>query len=118
MTSPGSGEGRTPGPDDFRGDNAHLRRCIEALLALDASGSLVPHGVGGHARGLLTAAYHRLEEKDMRWKAKKNGWRKRFAWLPTKIGDEWIWWEPYESWFMGEFTLVRLPEEATGKDTP
>jgi len=50
----------------------------------------------------------------MRWKAKEDGWRKRFAWLPTKIGDEWIWWEPYESWFMGEFSLVRLPEDVRG----
>lgn len=48
------------GADTFRGDTANLRRSIEALLALDAKGALVPHGIGGHARALLTAAYHRL----------------------------------------------------------
>lgn len=52
----------------------------------------------------------------MRWAAKEDGWRKRFAWLPVKIGDEWIWWEPYESWFMGEFSLVRLPGEEDATD--
>lgn len=49
------------GPDTFGGDTALLRRSIEALLALDADGALMPHGIGGHARKLLTAAYHRLE---------------------------------------------------------
>ncbi|HEY2661822.1 MAG TPA: hypothetical protein VGI79_19030 [Caulobacteraceae bacterium] len=29
---------------------------IDALLAMDADGSLVPHGIGGHARTLLTEA--------------------------------------------------------------
>lgn len=47
-------------PDTFNGDDAHLVRCIEALLSLDATGTLVPHGIGGHARGLLSAAMHRL----------------------------------------------------------
>lgn len=47
-------------PDTFNGDNDHLRECIKALLAMDADGVLVPHGIGGHARALLTAAYHRL----------------------------------------------------------
>lgn len=49
------------GPDTFGGDTALLRRSIEALLALDAENALRPHGIGGHARSLLTAAYHRLE---------------------------------------------------------
>jgi hypothetical protein len=44
----------------FRGDNANLIRSIEALLELDAEGALVPHGVGGHARALLSAAAVRL----------------------------------------------------------
>ena len=48
-------------PDTFRGDTALLRRSIEGLLALDADDALRPHGIGGHARKLLTAAYHRLE---------------------------------------------------------
>lgn len=47
-------------PDTFNGDDAHLVRCIEALLSLDAKNALVPHGIGGHARGLLSAAMHRL----------------------------------------------------------
>ena len=46
--------------DGFNGDNAKLVECIHALLAMDASGSMVPHGVGGHARALLTAAAARL----------------------------------------------------------
>lgn len=50
------------GPDTFNGDTAHLRQSIEALIALDAEGALVPHGIGGHARTLLTAAYHRLAD--------------------------------------------------------
>ena len=46
--------------DEFRGDTASLVRNITALLDLDAQGCLVPHGVGGHARGLLSAAASRL----------------------------------------------------------
>lgn len=48
------------GSDDFNGDTEHLRSCMKALVELDMEGALVPHGIGGHARGLLTAAYHRL----------------------------------------------------------
>lgn len=47
-------------PDTFNGGDAHLVRSIEALLSLDAKNALVPHGIGGHARGLLSAAMHRL----------------------------------------------------------
>lgn len=47
-------------PDEFNGDDAKLVACIEALLSLDAKNALVPHGIGGHARGLLSAAMHRL----------------------------------------------------------
>jgi hypothetical protein len=37
--------------------NRHkLHAAIDALLSLDAAGALVPHGIGGHARTLLTAA--------------------------------------------------------------
>ncbi|WP_245157927.1 hypothetical protein [Burkholderia multivorans] len=46
--------------DTFRGDDASLVRNIKALLDLDAEGALVPHGVGGHARALLSAAAARL----------------------------------------------------------
>ena len=55
------GIGNAVAPDTFHGDTALLRRSIEALLALDADDALRPHGIGGHARSLLTAAYHRLE---------------------------------------------------------
>lgn len=46
--------------DTFDGDDAHLLRCAAALLSLDASGSLVPHGIGGHARGIINALGARL----------------------------------------------------------
>lgn len=59
-------EAEAPGPpaivDRFMGDNDRLRDCIRALLEMDASGSLVPHGIGGHARSLLSACYGRLDE--------------------------------------------------------
>lgn len=47
--------------DGFNGDNAKLCECIDALLKLDATGSLVPHGVGGHARTMLAAAVLRIQ---------------------------------------------------------
>jgi hypothetical protein len=47
-------------PDTFDGDNNALRESIAALLAFDREGALVPHGIGGHAKCLLEAAYHRL----------------------------------------------------------
>ncbi|MBU9525024.1 hypothetical protein [Burkholderia multivorans] len=46
--------------DEFGGGNAALIRSIKALLELDASGVLRPHGIGGHARTLLEAAAARL----------------------------------------------------------
>lgn len=46
--------------DTFQGDDAQLVSSIEALLALDAEGALAPHGIGGHARILLSAAAVRL----------------------------------------------------------
>lgn len=54
--------------DEFRGDNESLRRSIKALIELSDKGALIPHGIGGHARNLLSAAYHRLAER-----AKKGG---------------------------------------------
>lgn len=47
-------------PDEFKGDNAKLVSCINALLSMDAAGALVPNGIGGHARRLLAAAAHRI----------------------------------------------------------
>ena len=46
--------------DEFRGDDELLKRCIVSLISLNDSGSLAPHGIGGHARSLLSAAYHSL----------------------------------------------------------
>jgi len=46
--------------DNFDGDNAHLIRSIEALIALNDKGALAPHGIGGHARALLSSAAVRL----------------------------------------------------------
>lgn len=46
--------------DEFNGDNAHLIGSIEALIAMNDKGILVPHGIGGHARTMLAAAAIRL----------------------------------------------------------
>lgn len=44
----------------------------------------------------------------MRWKAKPFGtWKRVFAWLPHRIGGEWIWLERYERRFMGDCYEVR-----------
>jgi hypothetical protein len=51
--------------DEFRGDNTHLKSCINALINLSDDGALIPHGIGGHARELLAACYHRLPGKDV-----------------------------------------------------
>jgi hypothetical protein len=51
--------------DDFKGDDANLIRCIDALLDFDDDKALVPHGLGGkgsHAYRLLCAARHRLDQ--------------------------------------------------------
>jgi hypothetical protein len=65
MTKPNSalqaGGDETPvATDDFKGDTEHLILCIQALLDLDAKGALAPHGIGGHARTMLSAAAARL----------------------------------------------------------
>jgi len=46
--------------DEFRGDDANLIASIEALIEFNDAGQLVPHGIGGHARSLLSAAAVRL----------------------------------------------------------
>lgn len=52
---------KTPIKDEFRGDNVRLRESIKALIELSDGGYLVPHKLGGHARTMLAAAYHRLK---------------------------------------------------------
>lgn len=48
--------------DDFKGNDGLLIQCIDSLLAMDAKGILVPHGIGGHARTLLKASKAALEQ--------------------------------------------------------
>ena len=48
--------------DDFRGDLNRLVASATALVELDIEGALVPHGIGGHARGLLSALCIRVQE--------------------------------------------------------
>jgi hypothetical protein len=50
--------------DDFSGDDVMLKDSIQALIRMHDSDSLVPHGIGGHARALLAACYHRLQTED------------------------------------------------------
>jgi len=47
--------------DTFNGNDKHLVACIKALLEMDETGALVPHGVGGQARVMLSAAAVRLD---------------------------------------------------------
>lgn len=47
--------------DDFNGDNAKLINSARALISLSDSGSLAPHGIGGHARAILSAFIVRTE---------------------------------------------------------
>lgn len=49
--------------DEFRGDDNHLCESIKALIELNDKGALVPHGIGGHARGLLISAMVRLKKR-------------------------------------------------------
>jgi hypothetical protein len=49
--------------DEFCGDTPNLIECIRALIELDEAGVLVPHGIGGHARCLLSSAAARLADK-------------------------------------------------------
>ncbi|MGN4188740.1 hypothetical protein ACS0Y6_11490 [Burkholderia gladioli] len=60
--------------DDFRGNDANLVRSIEALIALNDEGALVPHGIGGLARVLLSAAAVRLTSPRAAVPAPK-GWK-------------------------------------------
>jgi hypothetical protein len=48
----------------------------------------------------------------MRWKAKpENPWKRRFALLPVKIGDQWLWMERYYSAYWGECLERATPEQ-------
>lgn len=47
-------------PDTFNGDDETLISSAKSLLALDAKGALSPHGIGGHARGIISAFIARM----------------------------------------------------------
>lgn len=47
--------------DDFKGDDSRLIESAKALISLSDSGSLAPHGIGGHARTILSAFIVRTE---------------------------------------------------------
>jgi hypothetical protein len=83
---------------------------IDALLALDATGKLVPHGIGGLARELLTTCRDELafapssptmNAPRTRVRQTSYDWRVDrlvlgFIWLPM---GRWIhqdWWCPYQ----------------------
>src|SRR5690606_36999324 len=75
--------------DTFRGDEAALSGAIEALLNLDAGGTLVPHGIGGHARKLLSSAASRLlSSAEAREEAERNaqGWHRAVEAICTIAG--------------------------------
>lgn len=48
--------------DTFRGDIFQLIDSIKSLIELDMENALVPHGIGGHARNLLSSSAIRLEQ--------------------------------------------------------
>lgn len=49
--------------DSFNGDNGKLIGAANALLSLDEKGALVPHGIGGHAREIISALVARLSSQ-------------------------------------------------------
>jgi len=57
---------------DFKGKDDLLIQSIDSLLAMDAKGILVPHGIGGHARTLLRAAKAAIEQAA---RTVPEGWR-------------------------------------------
>lgn len=46
--------------DNFRGSDRDLIECAQSLLNFDAAGKLVPHGIGGLARGIIEAFVSRF----------------------------------------------------------
>lgn len=48
----------------------------------------------------------------MRWKAKApNRWAKRFALIPVRVDDEWLWLGWYWARFCGEYVERRFSDE-------
>lgn len=47
----------------------------------------------------------------MKWKVKPDGYKKCFAFLPLKIGDQWVWLETYYSMFCGTHNSVMTKED-------
>jgi hypothetical protein len=116
------GDGMTT-VDEFNGDTPHLIRCIEALLSLDASGSLVPHGIGGHARTMLSAAAVRLaalasrdvtEEPVMPEAATTemvDAWEEAYQNSPVGGGHVWAWEDAYKAMRAATPRPLPLPRE-------
>lgn len=75
--------------DTFHGDNDQLCGSIKALLDLDAENALVPHGVGGHARALLSAAAIRLSATPAGREAptEPTGWREFIENIATPYSE-------------------------------
>jgi len=62
---------KRPIRDEFRGDDAHLCDCIKSLIELNDQGALIPHGIGGLARSMLAACYHRLKKRTQNGRVKR-----------------------------------------------
>lgn len=81
--------------DNFQGDNNALVRSIKALLELDAKGALVPHGIGGHARSLLSAAASRLVQpaasvEPVAWYTDDNLSDKSATTWDKRVAERWL----------------------------
>lgn len=102
--------------DTFEGDNEKLIRSIDVLLSLDVTKTLVPSGIGAHARTLLAAAAIRLAApvggRGEGWRPietaePKNSERLMVATAdtPPVVGEAW-WREDYDGkldlWWAGE----------------
>jgi hypothetical protein len=55
----------------------------------------------------------------MRWAPKaEDRWRRRFAFFPVLIGDQWVWLEWFEKRPMGIYDQVRLIEDGQPMKSP
>ena len=46
----------------------------------------------------------------MKWSTRPDGYLKKFAFFPTKIGESWVWLETYYSMFCGTHFQVLTKE--------
>lgn len=47
----------------------------------------------------------------MRWRADKREWKLKFAWMPVKIGDIYVWLENYWSSYRGQYEQVATDDD-------